>query len=159
MRCEQCVNRTEFGAERFGKYGHYAAHARCFVWGHECQAESCGCRFYETDPAKAVADTNAPWYKMQKNVHDYHPSWGTCRILTAYAKGDWYAGHEFDIRCSCGAYCQPHWWGGVVYKSEIEAINAELDILIRYVERDRMADIVIPFLKNCKMESRQLTLF
>lgn len=159
MVCKDCVNRTEFGAEAFGKNGHYASHARCFVWGCETCRDSCGCKFHETDPAKRVSDTNAPEYEMQVNVHDFKASFGTCQILTAYAKGDWYRGCRFDIRCGCGAYSQPSWWGGQTYETEQKAINAELDLLMHYVKGQENAEKYIEFLKACKFETRQLDLF
>ena len=153
------VRSTAFGAEAFGKNGHYASHARCFVWGCETCRDSCGCKFHETDPAKRVPDTNAPEYKMQVNVHDFKASFGTCQILTAYAKGDWYRGCRFDIRCGCGAYSRPSWWGGQTYETEQKAINAQLDSLIHYVKGQDNDGKYIDFLKACKFEQRQLSLF
>lgn len=159
MMCKECVNRTDFGKPAFGRHGHYASHARCYVWGCECQRDSIGCTFFETDPAKRVPDTNAPEYQMEINVHDFRPKWGRCEILTAYAKGSWYAGKKFDITSGCGAYGSPSWWGGRTYKTEVEAINAALDSCIRFIERDPNNAAVVQDLKRYKFESRQLSLF
>jgi hypothetical protein len=159
MKCRDCVNRTDFGEERFGQFGHYAAHARCFVWGCDVQEYCCACKFHETDPAKRIEDTNAPWYKMQVNVHDFKTSWGTCQILTSFAKGDWYGGMRFDVRCAGGAYSQPSWWGGRTFATEQETINHMLDVCINYVKNYDKADTYINFLKMCKFENRQLSLF
>ena len=159
MRCNECVNRTEFGKLSFGKHGHYASHARCFVWGCECQRGSIGCKFFEIDPAKRVPDTNEPEFQMEVNVHDFKPTWGRCEIRTAYAKGSWYVGKCFDLTSGCGAYDSPSWWGGKTYETEIEAINAALDSCIHFVERDPQCAEVIRDLQWYKLECRQLTLF
>lgn len=143
IRCEQCVNKIFFAGSLY----------RCIPFGHAFGKGARGCLYGETDITKRVTDPITP---SVRNTHNYPtPFAGSFNIHTMCINGHWYYGVDFERTSDRGAHYKPSVYGKA-FDTELDAINGAIDSMMIYCK-----DLpnVVQFLKQCKSDNAQLSLF
>ncbi len=80
-----------------------------------------------------------------------------CSIKYANIRGDWYAGHEFELN-DRGTY-SPIYIVGSSFNTELGAIDNELLVMENYAKHHDHEKEITAFLRGLRFNNRQLTLF